>query len=310
MKFSDFGHIIYLIVGGEKYKFTIELLKAGLNLAGVKYIKSLKSDESGKSRIRKLLSGKNDITEIAPEIVNYFHEDLFIEYIEEIIEESQYYEIYEKFQEEPDNQIIIEEDDIPQRLAEIYYDILKEAAKGKSSTVKNDVSPDTYDSEKSPDQINIVENHVNISLVQTYTIPESEKSIIKNIGNLICNALRTIKQKTDEINRKQFELQNLSDSEENPRWKRYLEYDLNMLKESFDVSYSELEDKCADIVKLLEAKKHLNKSLQKIYDIASEICSYKYKITHPKAFSYTAFSLMVSDFQNNFDQLFRSIDKL
>ena len=151
---------------------------------------------------------------------------------------------------------------------------------------------------------------MNISLVQTYTIPESEKSIIKNIGNLICSALRPIKQKTDEINRKQFELQNLSDSEENPRWKRYLEYDLNMLKESFDVSYSELEDKCADILKLLEAKKHLNKSLQKIYDIASEICSNKYKITHPKAFSYTAFSLMVRDFQNNFNLMLKSIDEL
>lgn len=333
MKFSDFAKIIYSIVGGEKYKFTIELLKAGLSSAGVEYIKTLRSDKSGKSRVRKFLSGDNDITEIASEIINYFDKLLFVDYIDEKFDESQYNEICEKFKEVSDNQLIIEEYDVPQRLAEIYHDILNEAAKGKSSKVENDVSSNTYDSEKSPDQINIVENHVivedhvNISLTQTYAIPESEdgvnnsliniytiteleKSIIKNIGNLICSDLRTIKQKTDEINRKQFELKNLNDLEEDPRWKRYLEYDLDILKEEFNVSYSELEKKCADIVKLLESKKQLNQSLNKIYDIASGISSNEYKITCPDAFKYTAFLLMVSDFQRNFDILLRDIDEL
>lgn len=308
MKYSDFAKIIYSIVGGEKYEFTIDLLKAGLNLAGVEYIKSLKSDKSGKSRIRKFLSGDNDITEIAPEIVDYFHDDLFIQYIEEIINESQYDEICEKIQEVSDNQIIIEDDDVPGRLAEIYQDILNEAAKGKSSKVKNDVSPVAHNSPKTSD--NTVANCMDISIIQSYTITELEKKAIKNICSLVNNSLRMIKFKTDEIERKQFELKNFTDSETDQLLKEHREYSLNMLKERFNASYSELEEKCADIVKLLESKKHLNKSLNKIYDIAHEIVSNKYKITHPDVFSYSAFSLMVSDFQKNFDLLLQSIDEL
>lgn len=303
MKFSDFAQIIHSIVGGEKYGFTIELLKAGLNPAGVKYIKSLKSDESGKSRIRKLLSGKNDITEIAPEIVNYFDDDLFIEYIEEIIDESQYSEICEKFQEGSDNQIIIEEDDVPQRLAEIYHDILNEAAKGKSVKVKNDVSLCTDDNTNNA-------NDTVANCVDAYTITESEKKAIKSICNLVNDSLRMIKFKTDEIHRKPSMFKNLTDSEADQQVKDHFEYELKKLKERFDVSYLELEDKCADIVKLLEAKKHLNTSLNKIYDIARRIGSNKYKITHSDVFSYSAFSSMVTDFQKNFDLMLKSIDEL
>lgn len=307
MKFSDFAQIIYSIAGGEKYGFTIELLKAGLDEEGIDIIKSLKDDKSGKSRIRKFLSGDNDITEIAPEIVNYFYDNLFIEYIEEIINELQYDEICEKFKEVSANQIIIEED-VPERLAEIYHDILNEAAKGKSLKVKNDVSPIALNSTKIPD--NTAANCTDIGIIQSYTIIESEKKAIKNICNLVNNSLRMIKFNTNDIERKQFELKNLTDSEANKLCKEHLEYSLNVLKERFNASYSELEEKCADIVKLLESKKHLNKSLNKIYDIAHRIGSNEYKITHPDAFSYSAFSLMVSDFQKNFDLLLRVIDEL
>ncbi len=202
MKFSDFAQIIYSIAGGEKYGFTIELLKAGLDEEGIDIIKSLKDDKSGKSRIRKFLSGDNDITEIAPEIVNYFHDNLFIEYIEEIINELQYDEICEKFKEVSDNQIIIEED-VPERLAEIYHDILNEAAKGKSLKVKNDVSPIAHNSTKIPD--NTAASCMDIGIIQSYTITESEKKAIKNICNLVNSSLRMIKFKTKDIQRKQIE---------------------------------------------------------------------------------------------------------
>lgn len=308
MKFSDFAQIIHSITGGEKYGFTIELLKAGLNEEGIDIIKSLKSDDSGKSRIRKLLSGKNDITEIAPEIINYFEELLFVDYIAEKLDESQYNEICEKFKDISDNQLIIEEYDVPQRLAEIYHNILDEAAKGKSLKVKNDVSPIAHNSMMISD--NTAANCMDIGIIQSYTITESEKKAIKNICNLVNSSLRMIKFKTNDIERKQLELKNLTDSEADQLWKKHLEYSLNVLKERFNTNYSELEEKCADIVKLLESKKHLNKSLNKIYDIAHRIGSNEYKITHSDVFSYGAFSLMVSDFQKNFDLMLRVIDEL
>lgn len=133
MKFFELAQILYSFIGGEKYSFTIDLLKAGLNADGVDYIKSLRSDEAGKSRIRKLLSGKNDITEIAPNIINRFHQNLFVDYIIESIDESNYPELCKRFEDAPFN-LTIEIDDVPQRLAEIYEEILVDAAKGKSAS--------------------------------------------------------------------------------------------------------------------------------------------------------------------------------
>lgn len=133
MKFFEFAQILYSLIGGEKYLFTIDLLKAGLDADGMYYIKSLRSDEAGKSRIRKLLSGKNDITEIAPNIINCFHQNLFVDYIIESIDESNYPELCKRFEDAPFN-LTIEIDDVPQRLAEIYEEILTDAAKGKSAS--------------------------------------------------------------------------------------------------------------------------------------------------------------------------------
>lgn len=137
MKFSDFAQIIHSIVGGGKYNFTIELIKAGLDADGVEYVKSIRSDESGKSRIRKILSGKNDITEIAPYIINSYHQHLFVDYIIEGIEESSYPELCRKFGEKPYN-VSMDIDDVPQRLAEIYEGILTEAAKGKGTIISSE----------------------------------------------------------------------------------------------------------------------------------------------------------------------------
>lgn len=302
MKFSEFAKILFSIVGGKKYEFTIELLKAGLNDNGVDFIKSLRSDVSGKSRIRKFLSGENDITEIAPEIVNYFEFNLFAEYLEEIIDESKYCEICEEFRNAFNDQIIIEEDDVPQRLAEIYYDILNEAAKGKSAKVKSNASVDN--TKTTNDTV------VNSDIVQAYTITESEKNAIKNMCKLINGALRNIKQMTAKIDQKQVELKKITNSESDQRWKVYLECELKRLNERLNAEFSKLEDECKDIVKILESKKHLNVNLNKIYDIACGIGKDEYKITHPDAFRYNAFSLMVSDFERNFNMMLKSIDKL
>ena len=130
MKFHEFAQILHSLIGGKKYDFTIDFLKSGLDAEGVEYIKSLRSDEPGKSRIRKFLSGKNDITEIAPEIVISFNQGLFVDYILETIDESIYPEVCRLFGESPYN-IQIDEDDVPEKLAEIYEQILQDAAKGK-----------------------------------------------------------------------------------------------------------------------------------------------------------------------------------
>lgn len=131
MKFHEFAQILHSLIGGKKYDFTIDLLKAGLDAEGVEYIKSLRSDEPGKSRIRKFLLGKNDITEIAPNILISFRQHLFVDYIFETIDESSYSELCKKFRESTDH-LRIEENDVPQKLAEIFEKILKNAAKGKT----------------------------------------------------------------------------------------------------------------------------------------------------------------------------------
>lgn len=145
MIFSEFAQFLYSIVGGNKYEFTIELLKAGLNDQGKYYIKSLSNDASGKSRIRKYLSGENNITRIAPEIITYFDKCLFIDYIFEILDDNKFSEVCEKFNETFKSSIIPMADDLPQALTDIYIEILEQAAKGQKTIITNNTATNKAD---------------------------------------------------------------------------------------------------------------------------------------------------------------------
>lgn len=131
-RFSKFAKMLHSFIGGKKYYFIIELLKGGLDENGVDYIKSLRSDESGKGRILNYLSGRRDITEIAPEIVNSYDNEFFKEYLEEVIDENKYCDICKILSDEPYH-IIVDEYNLLDTLADIYKDILEGAAKGENS---------------------------------------------------------------------------------------------------------------------------------------------------------------------------------
>lgn len=132
ISFSEFATILHPFIGGYKYDFTIELLKAGLDDSGVEYIKSLRSDKSGKDLIRKYLSGNRGITEIALEIVDSYSKEFFKEYLEEVIDEYKYSEICEILDGDP-YYILVDEQNLLDTLADIYNDILERASKGKNS---------------------------------------------------------------------------------------------------------------------------------------------------------------------------------
>ncbi|MBR4628286.1 MAG: hypothetical protein IKO47_11455 [Ruminococcus sp.] len=299
MKFSEFAQILFSIIGGERYAYTIDLLKSGLDAEGQGYIKSLRSDEAGKSRIRKFLSGKNDITEIAPDIVNSFNPLLFVDYILETIDESRYPELCKKFVESSDN-LTIDEDDVPQRLTEIYEQILQDAAKGKTTQYDNVSTQTSKDNSKTEGD--------NIAL--SYIITEVEKKVLLDLCKLINRTLSHIKSDTDLICNKQNEVNKLTDSEAYVRVKSYLEGQIGSLKKRLNESYTKLEGICSDLVSLLESKKSFSAYLDTIVSIAKNINRDEYKITMPDKFKYNSFAVMISSFNDSYNRLLRNIDKI
>lgn len=151
----------------------------------------------------------------------------------------------------------------------------------------------------------------------SYTITEPEKKALINICGLIKESLGSMKHMVDVINKKQSELKSLVRYDEyvNPHknyasWKAYLECEIASLKKRFDESYVELEELCLNIVELLESKKRIHKSFGTIVSIARDISSDEYKITCPDKFNYNSFSVMISRFNDSYDQILRDIDKL
>ena len=144
MKFSEFAHILFRFHGGKKWEYCRELLKAGLSAEGCDYIKSIPHDRSGKDRFIKYLNGTNNITNIAPHIINYFEDNLFVDYIYDMYSEC-FTEICQAFKESGFN---IEADDVPASLTEIFHDILNTASvevkKGKSSTSNKEKIPSRH----------------------------------------------------------------------------------------------------------------------------------------------------------------------
>lgn len=141
MKFSEFAQILYRFHGGKKWEYCRELLKAGLN-EGCDYIESIPIDRSGKDRFIKYLSGKNDITNIAPQIVNYFEDNLFVDYIYETYNER-FSEINQAFKEIG---FVFEADDVPASLTEIFHGILNTASAVIKKTKNRTSNPEKISS--------------------------------------------------------------------------------------------------------------------------------------------------------------------
>lgn len=156
----------------------------------------------------------------------------------------------------------------------------------------------------------ISEEDIKATIIDSYSLSESEKKMLIKLCESIKNVFRSIKHQTDIICNKQNELKNLTHSEDDEKWKPHLENEINSLKRRFDESYPEIEKLCADMVVLLESKKGIHKSLETIISIAQNISSNEYKITCPGKFNYHSLSVMMSRFNDSYDKIRRDIDKL
>lgn len=195
-------------------------------------------------------------------------------------------------------------------LLDLFIDMLKKAEnkyrkvqdnQTKQSEAKQNTSPDSL--QQAANSINIVNAQSDCSIVSSYTISDEEKTAILNLCGLISGTLQDIKHKIEAIDRKDHELRGLSENETNRRWKAYLEFELNTIKNDLKKQYSELKKYCSDASKLLENRQHLHQSFKAIYDIATQIYKGEYKEICPETFHYSALSALVSSYQKNYEKL-------
>ena len=168
-----------------------------------------------------------------------------------------------------------------------------------------------------------------------------EKEDIEHYCGLINSSLQNIKRQAEALERKQREISDLTFVLENslpknrhsriiwhrqkvkvlwkperkwkipnPEWvkarRRYKEYQENESKkliENADSNYNQLEKYCRKMTHQLITKQDLDPSIKAIYEIIQKIGDKKYKATTPETFSYSALSLLVSDYQNRYRRL-------
>jgi len=147
-------------------------------------------------------------------------------------------------------------------------------------------------------------------IVRSSIITEDEKRAILNLCESINRTLKGIKQKAEAMDRRQDQLEKVSKDESQQRWKEYLECDLKALQKAINGLYSESDKYCADLSKLLTNKQYLHPSCKAIYEIASQIGDEKNKITDPDSSRYSALTLVIRNFQKNYELLKKEIANL
>lgn len=302
-RFSKYANAFYDILYERNSNidvFVQELLKNGLSDEGEDHIetafptflssKGTRAMKGNKADIlRKYFRGDHDISKIAPEISACFNKKL---YTEKLMNYG-----VQKLKKFADRLNLCTENknkrEICKVITEYYWSIITEASSKKRTTTNKAAVPS--DSDKSP--------------VSSNTITNEEKSAVRNTCEIIERSLKEVKRLTEAIDQKQFELEKLTDSDEDNRWKKHVESDLNSLMAKLNEQYSLLETAGPDAVKLLESKKHLHPSLEKLYDIAVKINENVYQSTCPE-FSYAAFSVLTADFKKAHEQLRKYLNAL
>lgn len=307
-EFSKYAQAFFEIIDGAKSGkalFVKDLLKIGLTDEDKDYLddtfpsvttsKGKKSIEKNKAdQLRKYLRGDNDISDIVSQLETEFDEEFRERYCEEL-------------QDYDDSRIMafaqvlnidVSEDDIDivsEAIAEYYTSIVIGSAikkKTKSKTSK--------DSTKTGSN----------SIALSYTITETEKTALIKLCELIKPTLRKLKQQTDIICNKQHELNKLTTSEEDERWKPHLEFEIITSEKRFNKEFPKLEKLCTDLVKLLKPKTDMDTEFPKLILFADNIRNDEYKITCPNEFKYNPFKLMISNFNDCIERTLRVIDKL
>ncbi len=307
-EFSKYAQAFHEVLDGKKTNidiFTKDLLKMGLTDNDKAYIDSVfpifKDDNDVRhitgnkgDQLRKYYGGTNGLSKLIPELETEFDSEFQQRYCEELqdFEESRIIEFAQVLK------LDVNEEDIyivSKAIAEYYSSFIKRATTKKRTGAKA-----SKDGSKSDE----------CQSVNSYTFSESEKKNLLQLCKLIKENLGVLKTLTNQIRQKQYEANNLIDSEKDKRWKAYLECDVDSLKKRFKKSYDELEIRCADIVKLLEPKKRIYKRFSTIISIAQNLCSDAYNISSPDKLDYEKFSFMISGFNDCYDHIIHDIDKL
>ena len=307
-EFSKYAQAFFEIIDGAKSRkalFVKDLLKIGLTDEDKDYLddtfpsvttsKGKKSIEKDKAdQLRKYLRGDNDISDIVSQLETEFDKEFRERYSEELqdYEESRIIEFAKKLE------LATNEDDInvvSEAIANYYSSIVIGSATKKSRKGKKDKDEPESDRHK---------------ILLSYTLEESEKKALVRLCELIKTDLRRVKQQTDKICDKKHELNKLTISEADERWKPHLESDIRSSEKRFNEAFTKLEKLCTDLVNLLKPKTDINAEFPKLISFANNIGNEEYKITCPGRFKCKPFKLMVSNFNDCIERTLRAIDNL
>lgn len=307
-EFSRYATTFHEIIDGKKSKiamFTKNLLKMGLVPDDKDTINDLfptLENDVGKSFIeepkagllRKYYNGTNDLTNLLPQLETEFDSEFIARYSEELqdYDDSKLIEFANSYQ------LIVDEDDIDyvtEAIAELYVSIIKNVSNKKREKTSNlEVNP------KSDKDI----------IVLSYTFTEPEKQALVRLCELLQPALRRVKNQTDTIDKKRYELSKLTDTEEDKAWEPHLESEIASYIRNYDKDFSKIEELCSELVELLEPKQGMNEDFPILISFANNIGNDEYRITCSYKFKYNPFKLMISDFNDCIERTLRFIDKL
>lgn len=292
-----------IIYGNNIHEFAKSVMSAGLSIERIsQHIKTLYSKRhNGSDKAQKLYQNKT------------YQEALFDQ-------------IKDKF----DGITLENMSDI---LANALFSIIQDEANEKESATSRPPKP--ANSSNTAD----IQNDISTDLPDVLSAVEKED--IEHYCGLINSSLQNIKRQAEALERKQREISDLAFVLENtlpknsrsrkiwhrqkvkvlwkperkwkipnPEWvkakRRYIELQENESKkliENADSNYNQLEKYCRKMTHQLINKQDLAPSIKAIYEIIQKIGDKKYKATTPETFSYSALSLLVSDYQNRYRRL-------
>ncbi len=142
-------------------------------------------------------------------------------------------------------------------------------------------------------------------MLDKYTFDEKEKEAIINICGHVNQALHDIVRITNHIDAKRPELTDTFRSSNLQQLHESLLYEIAQLKLMLEMRYSALVNLCTDLTALIDGKKQLHPSMEKLSEIAHKLIAEedKYKITSAEGFSYAALSVCASDFRKHYERL-------
>ncbi len=307
-EFSKYAQAFFEIIDEAKSRkalFVKDLLKIGLTDEDKDYLddtfpsvttsKGKKSIEKDKAdQLRKYLRGDNDISDIVCQLETEFDE----EFRERYCEELQDYDDARIMAFAQVLNIDVSEDDIDivsEAIAEYYSSLIKRATTKKKT--------------KSKASIDILEAEGN-NIALSYILTKSEKDALIKLCDLLKRTVVDLRHQADRIDKMQFELKSLTESDEDKNWKPHLEYDIDSKIIRFDETYSRFENLRADLIELLTPKKNVDSSFDNFVSNNSDFIRKEYKITYPCSFNYKTIVLMLSEFNSNIDRIIRYTSKL